>query len=249
MTIATELKAITADTSSAALYSEYTGIPVEIVEQCAAKFGAFNQVTWSECQGATFCDKAKVYYENTDEYLFDLLHGSRSKAWRKQVYQHFGHWKWMTSVGPDVIEFGGGLGLTCSLLREEGRSVTYCDVDGPAAKFARWYFERTGQRDIEILHTPSSELVLPEGRQWDLVFSDSVIEHVPDPAATVERLARALKPGGLMYLIIDAHDVGPAFPMHQHVHLKDLLAGSPTLRSLAHVHHDGDVVNAFRRMG
>ena len=29
-----------------------------------------------------------------------------------------------------------------------------------------------------------------------------------------------------------------------HVHLKDLLAGSPTLRSLAHVHHDGDVVNA-----
>ena len=198
MTIATELPAITADTSSVALYSEYTGIPVEIVEQCATKFGAFNQVTWSECEGATFCDKAKVYYENTDEYLFDLLHGSRSKAWRKQVYQHFGHWQWMTSIGPDVIEFGGGLGLTCSLLRDEGRRVTYCDVDGPAAKFARWYFERTGQRDIEILHTPSSELVLPEGRQWDLVFSDSVIEHVPDPAATVERLARALKPGGTL---------------------------------------------------
>ena len=159
-------------------------------------------MTWSECEGATFCDKAKVYYENTDEYLFDLLHGSRSKAWRKQVYQHFGHWKWMTSIGPDVIEFGGGLGLTCSLLRDEGRRVTYCDVDGPAAKFARWYFERTGQRDIEILHTPSSELVLPEGRQWDLVFSDSVIEHVPDPAATVERLARALKPGGRAAVVL-----------------------------------------------
>jgi len=76
-------------------------------------------------------------------------------------------------------------------------------------------------------------------------ISDSVIEHVPDPAATVERLAQAVAPGGLLYLIIDAHEVSPAFPMHQHV--QDLLAAAPTLRALQHVKHDGDLVNAFRR--
>lgn len=238
---------IAADTSSFVLYSEYTGVPVELVEQCARNFGNFNQVTWSECEGANWHDKAKVYYERHDEYLFDLLYGSRSKAWRRQVYQQYGHWQWMTSAGPDVLEFGGGLGFTCSLLRDEGRRVTYCDVDGPAARFAQWYFGRCGQNDIEIVRTPSERLVLREGRQWDLVFSDSVIEHVPDPVATVERLAQAVAPGGLLYLIIDAHEVSPAFPMHQHVHLQDLLAGAPTLRSLQHVHHEGDGLNAFRR--
>jgi len=70
-----------------------------------------------------------------------------------------------------------------------------------------------------------------------------VIEHVPDPAATVERLAQAVAPGGLLYLIIDAHEVSPAFPMHQHV--QDLLAAAPTLRALQHVKHDGDLVDAF----
>ena len=94
--------------------------------------------------------------------------------------------------------------------------------------------------------TPSERLVLPEGRQWDLVFSDSVIEHVPDPVGTVERLAQATRRGGLLYLIIDAHEVSPAFPMHRHVYLADLLAGAPTLRSMQHVLHEGDGLNAFR---
>lgn len=228
------------------LYAEYTGQPVELVAQCAQNFGNFNAVTWRECQGETWLDKAKVYYERHDEYLFDLLYGSQSKARRRAVYEHYGHWPWLVGAGNDVLEFGGGLGFCCSLLRDQGKRVTYCDVDGPAAKFAQWYFARCNQRDIEIVHTPSERLVLPAGRQWDLVFSDSVLEHVPDAAGTAERLAQAVRPGGLLYLIIDAHEVSPAFPMHRHVHLQDLLAGAPTLRSMQHVLHDGDTVNAFR---
>jgi 2-polyprenyl-3-methyl-5-hydroxy-6-metoxy-1,4-benzoquinol methylase len=132
------------------------------------------------------------------------------------------------------------------MLRDEGKSVTYVDVDGPAARFARWYFARCGQADVEQILTPSERLVLPAGRHWDLVFSDSVIEHVPDPAGTVERLAQAVRPGGLLYLIIDAHEVSPAFPMHRHVHLAEILAGAPTLHGMQHVVHDGDGLNAWR---
>lgn len=227
------------------LYAEYTGLPRDLVAECARNFGNFNQVAWRECAGADWEQKAKVFYERSDEYLFDLLYGSQSKAARKQTYERWGHWPWLQSAGPDALEFGGGLGFCCSLLKDAGKNVTYVDVDGPAAKFARWFFLRS-QQDIEIVLTPSDRLVLPEGRQWDLVFSDSVIEHVPDPAATVERLARAVRPGGLLYLIIDAHEVSPAFPMHRHVHLDELLAGAPTLRSLQHVLHQGDGLNAFR---
>lgn len=239
--------AITADTDSFALYAEYTGIAPELVAECAANFRAFNVVTWQECPGASWHDKAKVYYERHDEYLFDLLYGSRSKARRQAIYEQFGHWPKMRAEGPDVMEFGGGLGFTCSLLRDQGRNVTYCDVDGPASRFARWYFERAGQDDVEVLLTPSAELVLPEDRQWDLIFSDSVIEHVPDPAATVDRLARATRPGGLLYLIIDAHEVSPGFPMHQHVNIDELIAASPTLQGMQREIADGDTLNAFRK--
>jgi len=237
---------ITADTDSFTLYSEYTGVPPELVAECAANFQAFNQVTWDECAGDSWHDKAKVYYERHEEYLFDLLYGSRSKARRRQIYEEWGHWPKMAAEGPDVMEFGGGLGFTCSLLRDEGRTVTYCDVDGPASRFARWYFDRVGQNDIEILLTPSEQVVLPEDRQWDLIFSDSVIEHVPDPAATVDRLARATKPGGLLYLIIDAHEVSPGFPMHQHICIDELIAASPALRQMEHAIAEGDTLNAFR---
>ena len=228
------------------LYSEYTGIPEDLVAQAATNFGNFNLVTWNECPGESWLDKAKVYYEKNDEYLFDLLYGSQTKARRRGLYQQYGHWPWMMNTGRDVLEFGGGLGFFCSMLRDEGKRVTYVDVDGPAAKFAKWYFARCGQPDIEQILTPSDRLVLPEGRQWDLVFSDSVIEHVPDPLGTVERLARAVRPGGLLYLIIDAHEVSAAFPMHRHVHLAEILAGAPTLRTMQHVLHEGDGLNAFR---
>jgi len=79
------------------------------------------------------------------------------------------------------------------------------------------------------------------------VFSDAVIEHLIDPAPAVDRLAGAVRPGGTLYLIIDAHNVGPGFPMHRHVYLSELLDGSPALRSMEHVLHDGDGLNAFRK--
>ncbi|MGE3354134.1 MAG: class I SAM-dependent methyltransferase [Planctomycetota bacterium] len=233
------------DTHVYQLYAEYTNQPVELIAECARNFGNFNQVAWQECAGADWQAKAKVFYERSDEYLFDLLYGSQTRAQRREVYRRFGHWGWLERAGRTAMEFGGGLGFSCSLLRELGKQVTYVDVDGPAARFARWYFERTGQ-DVEVLLTPSDRVVLPSARQWDLVFSDSVIEHVPDPAATVERLAQATAPGGLLYLIIDAHEVSAAFPMHRHVHLEELLAGAPSLRAMEHVLHSGDTLNAFR---
>lgn len=143
------------------------------------------------------------------------------------------------------MEFGGGLGLACSLFRDLGRRVTYVDIDGATSRFARWYFERTGQSDIEFLLTPQDELALPEGRQWDFVFSDAVIEHLIDPAPIVDRLARAVRPGGVLYLIIDAHNVTPAFPMHRHVYMDEILERAPALRAMKRVLHDGDGLNAF----
>ncbi len=228
------------------LFAEYSGMSVDEVLGAASNYAAFNRYHWSECGGQTWEERAKEFYGLADGYVFDLLNSNRSKAHLQAIYERYGHWPWILRSGADVLEFGGGLGLTCSIFRELGRRVTYVDVDGPVSRFARWYFARTGQEEIEVVLTAPEKLVLAAGRQWDFIFSDSVIEHVLDPVGIVETLARAVRPGGILYLIIDAHTVDPRFPMHRHMYIEELLAASPALAGMEHVLRDGDGLNVFR---
>ncbi len=229
------------------LFTEYSGLTAAEVRTAAASYAAFNQNDWRGCEGKTWEQRALQFYGRADGYVFDLINANQSKSRLRAIYEQFGHYPWFLRSGPEVLEFGGGMGLACSILRDLGRKVTYVDVEGPVARFARWYFAKTGQQDIEMLMTPTDRLLLPAGRQWDFIFTDSVIEHLVDPEATVETLAQAVRPGGVLYLLIDAHTVDPRFPMHRHVHLEQLLQGAPALASLDHVLHDGDGLNVFRR--
>ena len=183
--------------------------------------------------------------------MFDLIHGNKTREHPRRVYQQDGHWDYIVGSGQEVLEFGGGLGMACSIFRDLRRRVTCVDVDGSASQFARWYFFTKGYRDIEVCLVEPQQLVLPADRQWDLVFLDSVIEHLIDPVATVETFARAVRPGWLLYSTIDAHTyahtVDPAFPTHRHIYIDDLIAACPTLMGMSRVRHDGDVANAFRR--
>jgi 2-polyprenyl-3-methyl-5-hydroxy-6-metoxy-1,4-benzoquinol methylase len=199
---------------------------------------------WQQCEGDSWSDKAKVFYERCEEVLFDLLQHSTSRAQRRADYEKDGIWSWLAGAGRSVLDFGGGLGLTSSLMCEIGKQVTYCDVAGPALRFAEWYFEGNGQRDIEVVRTPSATAVLPLDRRWDLVLVESVLEHVVDPVATIECLASVVSSGGLLYLAIARADA--ACPLRQPLALADLMAGSPTLRAMERVLETSDDRCVFR---
>ena len=143
-----------------------------------------------------------------------------------------------------MLDFGGGLGLTSSSMCEIGKQVTYCEVDGPALRFAKWYFEGNGQRDIELVRTPSATPVLPLDRRWDLVLVEAVLEHVVDPVAAIECLAQVVHSGGLLYLAIAATE--PECPLRQSVAVADLMAGSPALRAMQLVLETSDGRCVFR---
>ena len=100
------------------LYAQYSGLSEEEVQKGVNGFTAFNQLEWEVTPGRSWEEKAKTFYRSAHGYVFDLIHGSRSKAHLKRVYEHFGHWDYLLDSGPDVLEFGGGLGLTCALLRD-----------------------------------------------------------------------------------------------------------------------------------
>ncbi|MEO6596546.1 MAG: class I SAM-dependent methyltransferase [Planctomycetota bacterium] len=235
-----------ADTHVHRLYADFAGLPVGVVTQCVQHHASFNQVSWQECTGATFAEKASSYYEQHEECLFDLLHSCAGRQARRASYQKDGHWSAFTGAGVTVLDFGGGLGQTASLLHEAGKKVTYWDVDGPTSRFAAWYFDRCGHNEIEVLTTPSRGVELPAQRQWDLVLAEAVLECVPDPVATVERLAKAVASGGLLYVIADRPEATGARPMRRPVVVADLLAGSPTLRAMEHACKGDGGADVFR---
>ena len=226
------------------LYADYSGLPLGVVTECAQRADMLTKAVWQQCEGDSFCDKAKVFYERYEEALFDLLQRSTSRAQRRASYEKDGIWSWLAGAGRSVLDFGGGLGLTSSLMCEIGKQVTYCEVDGPALRFATWYFEGNGQRDIELVRTPSATAVLPIDRRWDLVLVEAVLEHVADPVATIECLAAGVSSGGLVYLAIARTEAECS--LRQPVALQELLAGSAALRAMERVLETSDGRCIFR---
>jgi SAM-dependent methyltransferase len=70
--------------------------------------------------------------------------------------------------------------------------------------------------DPTVNHDLRTEL--DRGTQADAVFCISVIEHVPEYAEFVEDLSRAVRPGGLLFLTMDAWNERPEVPDKAHFH-------------------------------
>lgn len=90
-----------------------------------------------------------------------------------------------------VLEVGSFLGIFLNRIRADGWEVTGLEPYRPAANYAR---TRYGLRILEgILPVPA----LPDG-EFDAVVMLHVIEHMPDPAASLREIHRLLKPGGVL---------------------------------------------------
>lgn len=224
------------------LYGEYAGLPVGVVTQCVQHAAALQLELWHDCLGGTFAERARAYHEHHEEAVFALLQRTANRAQRRAEHEQSGFASWLEAAGDEVLDFGGGLGFSASLLRDAGKQVTYVDVDGAVTAFARWYFERCGQDDIEVHTTAVGDVELPAGRQWDLVLAENVLEWLPDPVAAVERLAAAVRRGGTLFVRLDA----AAAPMAHAVSIDELLTRSPALQRLQHVLRGDDGRHAFR---
>lgn len=99
--------------------------------------------------------------------------------------------------GKHVLECGCGAGRFTEILLELGAKVTSVDlstaVDANADQFPPGDFHRIAQADIGKL--PFSP------RSYDVVVCLGVIQHTPDPEATIRHLFEHVAPGG--WLIID----------------------------------------------
>ena len=97
--------------------------------------------------------------------------------------------------GKTALDVGCGAGLLAEPLARLGAAVTAIDAAPELVAVAREHAARQGL-DIDYRAAAVEDL---DGR-FDLVTSLEVIEHVADPQAFVDMLAKRLAPGGLMIL-------------------------------------------------
>lgn len=93
-------------------------------------------------------------------------------------------------TGRTFLDYGGGTGVASLAAAELGLQVTMFELDREAVE----HVHSLEGCSVEAF----SSLDAIEGRAFDLVFSDNVIEHVQDPKALLARLYGHLKPRGRM---------------------------------------------------
>jgi SAM-dependent methyltransferase len=95
----------------------------------------------------------------------------------------------------DFLEVGCGEGLAMERARERGWKVTGQDV---ASALAEEIERRLG---VPVITKPLETRPFDEG-SFDVVYLDSVLEHVAHPRRLLEEIRRILRPGGVAYVIV-----------------------------------------------
>ena len=107
------------------------------------------------------------------------------------------------------LDFGSGVGAGALLFIRAGIEMTLADISTTLLSFARW---RIATRGVHAHFVDLKHESLPEG-EFDMVMAMDVFEHMSNPVDTVDHLATALKPGGLLFARIHAEN-DPDRPQH-----------------------------------
>jgi SAM-dependent methyltransferase len=123
--------------------------------------------------GLLYAEKANAYFDRVRTEILPLL---------------------PTGSVDRVLEIGCGSGDTLAYLQASGRCRWTCGVElfPEAADTARGRLDEVYEGNIEQMELPIAPASL------DVVLCLDVLEHLIDPWATATRLARLLKPGGVL---------------------------------------------------
>ncbi|RAO75365.1 bifunctional 2-polyprenyl-6-hydroxyphenol methylase/3-demethylubiquinol 3-O-methyltransferase UbiG [Dyella jiangningensis] len=106
--------------------------------------------------------------------------------------------------GARVADVGCGGGLLSEALAKAGAHVTGIDMGEKVIEIAQLHLHETRLEtpDLRIDYRvqSSAELASSEPESFDAVCCMELIEHVPDPEALVNDLARMVKPGGVVVM-------------------------------------------------
>ncbi|MDQ3742290.1 MAG: class I SAM-dependent methyltransferase [Actinomycetota bacterium] len=132
-----------------------------------------------------------------DDEIWDLENLRRARRLGDWVFEQFRPY-----VRGRVAEIGAGIGTYSERIRAAGVEDLLLVEPDPACS-ARLERDFAGRATVAAEELPAAPSLRPEDR--DLVVALNVVEHIPDDYGAVAAMARALRPGGVLTLLVPAH--------------------------------------------
>jgi 2-polyprenyl-6-hydroxyphenyl methylase/3-demethylubiquinone-9 3-methyltransferase len=154
--------------------------------------------TASEEEVARFQAIADVWWDAEGKFKpLHQLNTPRLEFLRDRLALHFGRDANAARPfeGLTLLDVGCGGGLLCEPLTRLGFAVTGIDAGEKNIAVAKLHAAQSGLAIDYRACTPEQL----EGRQFDVVMSMEVVEHVPDVPAFLAATAASLKPGGAFF--------------------------------------------------
>lgn len=112
-----------------------------------------------------------------------------------------------------VLDVGCGYGYTTVALATVCKHVVAIEPSPGLHQKAADVVARSGRANIDLRLGGIEDV--PERRAFDLVILDNVLEHIPDQPRALATIAAALKPAGVLYLLVP----NKAWPIEAHYRL------------------------------
>ena len=101
-------------------------------------------------------------------------------------------------AGKKVLDVGCGGGILSESMAARGARVTGIDLGEAPLAVARLHLKESGQQ-VDYRRIAAEDLAREQPAAFDVVTCLEMLEHVPDPAATVAACAQLVKPGGQVF--------------------------------------------------
>ena len=134
-----------------------------------------------------------------------------------------------------VVEVGAGIGTFSERLLADGaQRLILVEPEPSSADRLERLFSEDPRVTLLREELPDARGLGPEAGRHDLVLCQNVLEHIEDEALAVRAMARTLKPGGRLTLLVPAHpwlfgSLDRAYGHHRRYtpeHLRGVLAGA-----------------------
>jgi len=100
--------------------------------------------------------------------------------------------------GKAVLDVGCGGGILAERMAERGACVTGIDLAEKPLKVAELHLRESGQR-VDYRMISAEDLAREARHAFDAITCMEMLEHVPDPSATVRACGELVKPGGVVF--------------------------------------------------